>query len=265
MEELNTLEEELLPGERKRMILQDIQVEGVCSIAQLEQKYRVSKMTIRRDLAALEEEGLITRTHGGALRKGAAAIEPGYAAKQELHAQQKARIAEFAARKLVTHGDIIILEGGTTTTAMARYLKGINNLTVITNGLYTTNELRHLLPETTVICTGGMLREVSSTFVGPSAERFFQEVHPNKVFLSATGMTLATGFTDPNVLETQVKKAMISSAEQVIMLLDSSKFGIKSLVTSLPINGIHTLVTDQAAPVDILQHLREQGIQVYTV
>jgi DeoR/GlpR family transcriptional regulator of sugar metabolism len=246
-------------------MLQDIQLAGASTVLALGHKYAVSDMTVRRDLKLLEDEGLITRTHGGAVRRAGAVVEPGYAAKQDQHAAAKARIADYAARELVTDGDIIILEGGTTTTAMARYLKGKRELTVITNGLYTSNELRHLLPSTTVICTGGMLREVSSTFVGPFAERFLREVHAHTVFLSATGMTLEEGFTDPSAVETEVKKAMIEAASRTIMLLDSSKFGARSLTTVLPVDAPHILVTDEGIPEDIAHALRRRGVEMHIV
>lgn len=253
----------MLPAQRRRQILADIEIHGGSTIIELSQKYKVSEMTVRRDLQTLEEEGLLKRTHGGAIRSATPTVEPRYASKQKLNAVQKISIARYAAEKLVDDGDVIILEGGTTVTTMARYLAGKENLTVVTNGLYTTNELQYLLPHASVICTGGILREVSSTFVGPVTERYFQEFHANKLFLSTTGLTLETGYTDPSMLETQVKKAMISSVNQVIMLLDSSKFGLKSLVTVLPADGAHTLVTDEAAPEARLQALRDLGVDVH--
>ena len=255
----------MLPAQRQQQILEDIEKNGVGSIAELSQKYSVSEMTIRRDLLVLEGVGHIKRTYGGALLSNSLSAEPRYAAKQKLHASSKASLAQYAAEKLVKSGDIIILEGGTTITAMAQYLTNIQNLTVVTNGLYTTNELQSLAPGSTVICTGGILREVSATFVGPVAEQFFREFHANKLFLSATGLTFNAGFTDPSMLETQVKKAMKASADQVIMLLDSHKFGVKSLTTFLQADQINILVTDAAAPEDVLQTLRAKGVEIHIV
>lgn len=255
----------MLPAQRQQQILEDIKKNGVGSITELSQKYGVSEMTIRRDLMVLEEEGHIKRTHGGALSLNSSVVEPRYAAKQKLHASSKESLARYAAEALVEDGDIIILEGGTTVTAMAQYLTNVQNLTVVTNGLYTTNALQPLVPQSTVICTGGILREVSATFVGPVAEQFFREFHANKLFLSATGLTLDAGFTDPSMLETQIKKAMIASADQVIMLLDSNKFGVKSLTTVLQAGQVNILVTDAGAPRDVLQALKTRGVEVYLV
>lgn len=255
----------MLSAQRRRSILEDLEHNGTRTIRELSEKYSVSEMTIRRDLQLLEGEGHIQRTHGGALRAGSSGVEPRYTAKQRQHAAQKGRIARYAAEQLVADGDVIVLEGGTTVTAMARYLTGKQYLTAVTNGLYTANELRHLLPNATVICTGGILRDVSFTFVGPLPERFFSEFYANKLFLSATGLTLEAGFTDPNMLETQARKAMISSARQVIMLLDSSKFGVQSLTTVLPATGPHILVTDDGAPPEMVHALQRGGVDVRVV
>jgi DeoR/GlpR family transcriptional regulator of sugar metabolism len=252
----------MLPEQRRRQILEQVESGETTSIVDLSQKYAVSEMTIRRDLKLLEEQGQLKRTHGGALPVSAPAVEPRYAAKQKLNAQNKAAIARYAAEHLVAEGDIIILEGGTTITRMAQFLTVRHNLTVVTNGLYTANELRHLLPHATVICTGGILRDVSFTFVGPLVEQFFREFHANTVFVSATGLTLEAGLTDPNMLEVQVKKAMIAAARRVVVLLDSSKFGVQSLSTILRPEGANLLVTDDGAPPAIVDALRARGIEI---
>lgn len=252
----------MLAAQRREAILRSIQALGAITIEALREKYAVSDMTIRRDLNVLEAAGYIERTHGGAVRRSETMIEPRYAAKQALNASSKAAIAHYAATQLVDDGDIIILEGGTTVTTMARYLVGKQNVTTITNGLYTTNELRRLMPHAAVLCTGGLLRDGSFTFVGQSAEQFFGQFHAKRLFLSATGMTLAAGCTDPSEIETQVKKAMVAAVSQVIVLLDSSKIGVTSLLTVLPVEQIDILVTDQGAPAAFVQELRSRGVDV---
>jgi DeoR/GlpR family transcriptional regulator of sugar metabolism len=256
----------LLPTQRRQRILADIDHSGMGTVIGLSEKYGVSEMTIRRDLKALAEDGHIKRTHGGAVRQQVSPVELHIVARekrQKLWSAQKARIADFAARDCIADGDVIIMEGGTTVTMMAQYLADKQELTVVTNGLATTSELQRFLPSSaTIICAGGILRAVSSTFVGPVAERFFREFHANKLFLSATGLTLAAGVTDPNMLETQVKRAMIASASQVIVLLDSSKFGVKSLMTVLDLDEIDLLITDEATPPDMVEGLKARGVDV---
>jgi DeoR/GlpR family transcriptional regulator of sugar metabolism len=252
----------MVPAQRRQHILQDILLHGGAAVTDLSRKYQVSEMTVRRDLEELEKQGHIVRTHGGAIGRRAPAIEPQYAVKQNVRASEKARIAQYAAKEFVIDGDIIVLEGGTTVTMMARRLVKRQQLTVVTNGLYTLNELVHLLPHAGVISTGGLLRDTSLTFVGPPVEEFFRAFHANKIFLSATGLTLNAGLTDPNMLEAQAKRAMIASVDQIIVLLDSSKFGVTSLTTVLPVERIAVLITDEGAPPDVLQALRERGVDV---
>ncbi|HEU5014253.1 MAG TPA: DeoR/GlpR family DNA-binding transcription regulator [Roseiflexaceae bacterium] len=252
----------LKPQERQQQIIKDIGTLDDNIIPRLSQKYGVSEMTIRRDLKVLEETGLIKRTYGGAVRWP----EPPLLVRdkrQTLAQSQKARIARYAAEYLVQHGDIIILEGGTTATAMATYLADKDDLTVVTNGMATAEELRRHLPlSATIIATGGILRPESSTCVGPVTERFFREFHANRLFLSATGLTLQEGITDPKMLETQVKRAMIASAGEVIMLVDSTKFGVRSLMKVLDWGEIAMLVTDDNASDIMRAGLREKGVEV---
>lgn len=256
----------LRPNARREHILKDIEQIDDNLIPQLSEKYGVSEMTIRRDLKVLEDEGYIKRTWGGAVLWPLANVEPAVLSRAKragMGLRQKEAIAAYAARHFVEEGDIITMEGGTTVTAMAQFLKGFEDLTVVTNGLYTTDELqRCLAPSNSIICSGGILRPESSTFVGPVAESFFREFNAHRLFLSATGLSLQTGITDPKMLETQVKRAMIASAGEVILLLDSSKFGVKSLMTVIELSRVTALITDSGAPAELVERLRAGGLNV---
>jgi DeoR/GlpR family transcriptional regulator of sugar metabolism len=256
----------MLASQRRQQILEDINSHGVGIVTNLSEKYRVSEMTIRRDLKALEQAGYIVREYGGAVRLQERMAETHVVAREKRHklyAAQKAGIGRYAAQELVADGDIIIVEGGTTAAAMVPYLIEKEHLTIVTNGLATCNDLQRLMSATaTIIAVGGILRPVSSTFVGPVAERFFQDFHVNKLFLSATGLTLVAGVTDPNMLEIQVKKAMISSASQVILLMDSSKCNVKSLMTVVEVDDIDILVIDDGCPPNLLEKLQARGVDV---
>jgi len=259
----------LKPIERRQQILQDIDLLDDNMIPVLSQKYGVSEMTIRRDLQALQEKGVIRRTYGGAVRWPQSTETPAVVARekrQTLATAQKTAIALYAARELVADGDIIILEGSTTVTGMVPHLTDRHNLTVITNSLFTAEELRRRMPHSaTLLCAGGILRPESSTFVGPVTEGFFRALHVDRLFLSATGLTLREGITDPQMLETQVKRAMIASAGEVIVMLDSTKFGTRSLTRIIDLPEISLLVTDEGAPPEMLRSLRDQGVQVAIV
>jgi DeoR/GlpR family transcriptional regulator of sugar metabolism len=254
------------PEERRQRIIKDIDTLDDNIIPRLSQKYGVSEMTIRRDFKVLEENGLIKRTFGGAVRWPLASVEPTLLAREKrqiLAATQKTRIAKYAAENLVATDDIIILEGGTTATAMAPYFLDKDDLTVVTNGNTTAEELRRHLPlSATIITTGGILRPESSTCVGLVTERFFKEFHANRLFLSATGLTLRDGITDPKMLEIQVKRAMIAAAQEVIILMDSTKFGTRSLMKVIDFSEIRLLITDDGAPVTMVEELWAKGVEV---
>lgn len=256
------------PVERQQRILQDVETIDDDLIPKLSQKYQVSEMTIRRDLKVLEEEGLIVRTFGGAMRlpkrpQTTADLPPVWSKRASVAAAAKASIGRYAAQHLVCDGDIIILEGGTTAAAMIEHLADKPNLTVVTHGLITLAALlRHLPPTATIICPGGILQTDTGTFVGPVATRFFREFHAHRTFLSATGLTLEVGATEPKMLETDVKQAMAQASTQVILLLDSSKFGVQSLMKVVALQQIDTLVTDAGAPEDVVAELRAAGIEV---
>lgn len=252
-----------MPAQRIQSVLEDIRSNGVRSVNDLSLKYDVSEMTIRRDLKQLEEQGLVTRTHGGAIPNRLVSEEPQFLQKRTVHQPEKNIIARYAAANFVADNDIIILEGGTTVAGMVPYLSEYRNLTLMTHGLHTLFELQRITSGNTVISTGGMLRDVSTTLVGPVAETHFREFNAQKVFLSATGWTASSGFTDPNMLEIQVKKAMIQSAEEIIMLLDSSKFGAVSLTSFLDAFSIDVLVTDRSIPEDTRMQFTDHGIDVH--
>jgi DeoR/GlpR family transcriptional regulator of sugar metabolism len=247
---------------RRDAILAELEQGSAVDTAQLARRFAVSGMTIRRDLAALEAQGRLRRARGGAVAAHITGAEPRYAAKQLANAGLKSRIARYAVDNLVEDGDILLLEGGTTVTSMVRYLRGKRDLTVVTNGLYTACELGLLLPEVTVLTVGGLLREASFTTVGPTAEAFFDAFHGDKLFISATGLTLEAGFTDPNPLEAAVRGRMREAAGQVIALMDSTKFGVTSLVQTAPPEGVSALVTDPGAPADAVDALRRLGVDV---
>lgn len=248
--------------DRRAAILELLLSEDAAAIPELADRFGVSHMTIRRDLDALALDGRVSVGRGEARISHHSGVEPRFAAKQRVNAALKSQIASYAAEHFVNDGDVILMEGGTTVTAMAHYLAGRSGLTVVTNGVYTVNELAHLVPGLTVMSTGGILRDVSFTYVGPSATAFLAGIHARTAFVSATGFTNDHGFMDPNPLESEVRKAMINCAERVVMLLDSTKFGVTSLITVGPTSAVDVLVTDSGAPADQLEQLRKKGVDV---
>lgn len=250
--------------QRRREILSMVRQNGTVTTNELADHFSISPMTVWRDLKALEDKGLLQRVRGGAASLDDPTTEPIYTRKKSVNSRQKEAIAHYAATQFVSDDQIIILEAGTTAMAMSKWLN-YHNLTVITNGLGTLNELSAQLPDLNVMSCGGILRDIGKTFVGPQAEHFLKGVRAHTLFLSATGITVDSGISDPNVLEIQVKRAMISSAERVVLLMDSSKFGVRSLKEVTPINNIDTLITDKQPDDDYIEWLQAANIELHVV
>ena len=255
----------LISSQRRSKILDMVQERGTLSVDELVSTLEVSPMTIWRDLIALDHAGKVRRVRGGVARiEKESTNEPFYKNKRVVNKDKKKMIARFAAKHFVEDDDIIFIEAGTTAGAMAEFLTQ-SNLTIMTNGLGNLNDLSNYVPDISLISCGGMLRDVAYTFVGPQAEDFFRGVRARTLFLSATGLAFPEGITDPNPLEIQVKRAMAKSAGRIVLLLDSSKFGLRSLTPVIALDQVHALVTDKGAPPEDLENLRSMGIEVYVV
>ena len=253
----------MLTEQRHQRILDLVQLQGMVTIGHLMEEFKVSQMTIWRDLTILEQHGKVRRVRGGVTQvEPATTSEPLYRAKRVVQKEAKGIIAQYAARNFIKDNDIIILEAGTTVGAMIKFIDQ-NNLTVITNGLGNLDDLSKLVPDISVLSCGGILRSVAYTFVGPQAESFFQNLRAHTLFLSSTGLAFPEGITDPNPLEIQVKRAMADSASRIVLLIDSTKFGVRSLSPIIPLGRIQTIVTDAQAPQVDVDRLREMGIDVH--
>jgi len=258
----------MLPLQRKKALLTFISEHGAATMKELSNHFGVSEMTIRRDLNVLEKEKHVLRSHGGVIFRDSfgGGEEPDLASKQATNQDVKDHLAAYAAERLVRDGDVLILENGTTVSRMVQYLGGYDQLTLLTNGMETLNRFRPLVSErNSIICCGGMLRDVSGTFVGPVAEEFFGRYHADTLFLSALGYVVKEGFTDPNLLDTQVKKAMIRSAKKVVMLLDSSKMGKRFFSTVAHLTDIDVFITDQGIRAEDKTFIEDSGIEVHII
>ena len=255
----------MLPGARRRALLDYLSQVGSASITDLSKKYHVSSMTIRRDLKLLQQRGLVSLTHGGAIYD----VAPFY--QIETHRQQresdrvdeKRAIGRYVATNFVSSDDVLILDSGTTIRAMVPFLEGKTNLTVTTNSLRTLEAICRHLPDCTAFGTGGMLRPESFNFVGPAAERYFENFFVNKAIISGSGFTVQAGLSDTHMLDTALKKAMIHAAETNIVVVDSSKIGTMAMVQVLATDEIRTLVTDSGISDHLRQELLDAGIDVH--
>lgn len=255
----------LLTEQRRNKIVDKIQSLGLVAIDELVAELGVSQMTIWRDLIALEQDGKVRRVRGGVARvENETNNEPLYRSKLVLQKDLKSAIARLAAETYVRDNDIIFLEAGTTVGSMIEFLNQ-RDLTVISNGLGNLNQLSSRIPEMTVLSCGGMLRYIAHTFVGPQAVDFFHNMRANTLFLGCTGLDFPDGITDPNPLEIQVKRAMVESAGQTVLLIDSTKFGVRSLSQIIPFERVKAVITDDGVPDKYVSKLREMHITVHIV
>jgi DeoR family transcriptional regulator of aga operon len=250
----------MLIEERRQHVLSQIQREGRVLVSELSDALGISRITIRKDLDNLESRGLLKRTHGGALAtQHQSLIDPPVNEKHLQRVKEKQRIGEAAAG-LARDGECILLDSGTTTTAVAHALRRLSQLTVITNGVNIAADLADTNFE--IILLGGVMRKNAFSVVGPSAEDMLREIRADILFLGVDGFDPTVGITTPNVLEARVNRAMVQAARRVIAVCDSTKFSRRSLAKIVPPSGIHTVITDNQIAKKDLDALKGSGVEV---
>jgi DeoR/GlpR family transcriptional regulator of sugar metabolism len=245
----------MLPAQRRQQILEAVR-NGSAHVGELAAAFGVSEMTVRRDLRDLERGGKLTRVHGGAVSVGA---EPSFAEIAVERLEQKDRIGAAAAA-LVSDGQTIMLDIGTTTLQLARHLRG-RELTVITSNLAAYEEL---LPETGVelVLLGGVVRRNYRSLVGILAEDALRHLRADIAFLGAAGIEDDLGVLDTTMVEVPIKRAMMASAARSVLLVDSAKFAMRGVVRVCGAGELDVLVTDDDAPADRRAALRDAGVEV---
>jgi len=234
----------MLARQRQERILEALRASGGVRVSDLTEELRVSYMTVRRDLDALAERGLVDKVHGGAtISTQRSADEPGFEAKSVREQPEKEAIAAEAAR-LVRPGTAIGMTAGTTTYALARYLRDIPNLTVVTNSIPVAEVMRHSeRTDLSIVLTGG-LRTPSDALVGPVADAAVRAMHVDILFMGVHGMEERAGLTTPNLLEAETNRALLRSAQQLVVVADHTKWGIVGLSTIAELGEADVLVTD---------------------
>jgi DeoR/GlpR family transcriptional regulator of sugar metabolism len=257
-----TLRQQMLPADRLQVIADLVRERGSVRGRDLVQVLGVTDETIRRDLARLAEQGLLRRTHGGAmaLRLG---DETDTAFRLREHAAEKAAIGRRAA-ELVADGSSIILDSGTTTLGLARALHGKQDLVVVTTAVTNAIELVGN-PTTTVIMTGGVIRPTTFGASGQLAAATLRGLHVDQTFLAIHSVSVEGGLTYPLFEEVDAKRAMIEAASEVILLADHSKFGRQALVRVAPITAVHRIITTSGIDPAEAAAIRDLGIDLIIV
>lgn len=247
-------------SERLDAIIAALADTGSVAVADLTTDLGASPATIRRDLELLEEQNLLTRSHGGAVRNGTLYELPvRYRGGRQV--EEKRRIAEAAAG-LIGDADTVCFSGGTTTTEVARLVRG-RALTVVTNAVNIASEL--VVSETIrLVVTGGVARPQTYELIGPLAEQSLAGLNVDVLFLGVDGIT-AEGLTTHDEIEAHTDRTMVERAARTIIVADSSKIGRSALAAICPLGEIDTLITDTEAPAEEVAKMRAGGIEVIEV
>ena len=248
--------------DRRQVTLEALAERGEASVAELSREAGVSEMTIRRDLEALEREGLLRRVHGGAVSAVSRGYEPPFALRAGRQSEAKEKIAA-AAVELLSDGETVVLDVGTTVLGFARALATASSLTVVTPSLRVADVLAGN-PGLRLIVTGGIARPGELSLVGSLAERSFEELHPDTVFLGVGGVAADAGLTEFNLDDTRVKRAALASARRCVVLADATKLGKVAFAHICPLERADVLVTESSADHDVLRPIREAGVEVIT-
>lgn len=232
----------MLAAQRRDLILNMVRRTGAARVSDLTHSLGVSDMTIRRDLEALATSGLIEKVHGGATAPSS--HEPGFEAKSLREKAEKTAIARVAVG-LVEPGAAVGLSAGTTTCALARRLRLVPELRIVTNSMEVATIL-HQGPrdDQTVILTGGV-RTKSGALVGPVAVQSLHGLNLDLVFLGVHGMDAQAGFTTPNLMEAETDRALAAAGRRLAVVADSTKWGVVGVSTFADLGQADVLVTDE--------------------
>jgi ribose transport system substrate-binding protein len=244
--------------ERRQRIQDLLRDQPGIKVTDLAQRLDVSQGTIRNDLSALEREGALRRVRGGAvLRQSHRFVSPSFAARARINADAKEWIARRAA-DMVKDGDSILMDASTTVFAMVPLLEGLHNLTVVTNGIEVALALARY--GHSAILVGGMVRADGASVTGHLGEKILRDLHIKTAFISCSGFSVDVGLTEIDIQEEQVKRQMITSAEQVIALIDSSKFGKVDLTSFASLDQIAHVMTDSRLAPQFIDQLRQTHV-----
>lgn len=282
----------MLAERRREEILNLIEEEGFIRISNLGKRFNVTDMTIRRDIDYLSELGLVRRVHGGAVQgvsdlRLRAARHGGYEHRRENivdssvdneqtitlattflkrdqeFPQEKERIG-IRTQEFVKPGDTIVIDGGSTSLAFTRHLDPGINLRVITHALNVACLLSSH-EQCELFVPGGLLNRLTMTFASQEIQRTYEEVNADTAFVSASGLSLEKGLTDPTWLDASIKKTMLQSSMQVILLIDSHKFELVSARTFARLHDVDTVITDSNLSDGIRERYLDAGVNLIVV
>lgn len=246
--------------DRREKILHQLELEGKVKVHILAEQLEVSAETIRRDLDRLEKEGKLRKVYGGAVKSRAEHIEPSFTSRSQTWTEEKAAIGQLAA-SLVKDGETILLDNGTTTIEVMRYLKDRSHITVITHSLPVLNLAMEIF-QGKIIYIGGDMDRTKQATTGPLTEMLLEQFKVNKAFISVGGISLTDGITDYDLDEAYISRKMLERAEEGIVLADHSKLGVTTFAKLAKLEDISMVITDRGCSQEWVDNLSARGIEV---
>lgn len=240
-------------------MLEMVRMRGFASLPELVEQLNVSESTVRRDLDFLEEAGSARRTHGGVYYVGPSPMLPDFEERQPAQWDKKHAIAAEAVR-LIEDGDTLLLDGGSTTYEVARRLVG-RRLQIVTNSLPVAN-LFAANKSHELVLVGGYVYPRTGVMLGPYATQMLEQVNVRRTIMSVAGLN-ERGFFNSNLLLVESERAMMRAAEEVIVVVDSTKFGHHSLAHLCPLGDVHHVVVDSEITSDWRERLTAAGVNLH--
>jgi len=247
----------MLAIERRNQILITLETEKRVLVHELAKEYAVTEETIRRDLEKLEKEGLLKKTYGGAVQADNISVDLPYLMRVETNKAQKIIIAEKIL-KLVNTKENIMLDASSTCVHIARKLKKLDKLTIITNSVEILMECSNA-DNINAISTGGLLRGASLSLTGSSVTQAISQLTADKAIISCKGLDFEKGIMESHLEEAEIKKSMAANARELILAVDSSKFNRLSFAKMLELKRVDLVVSDHI-PADWVKFFEENNI-----
>jgi DeoR family fructose operon transcriptional repressor len=252
----------MLSLERQDEILQILNKNKSATVEELANELFVSGATIRRDLRAMEKQGLIKRSHGGAMPFKSSAEESAFAIREQENTSAKRSIANLAV-KLIKNGDSVFLDSSSTVGLLIPMLNNFNYLSVTTTGL--RNAM--LLSQTSnvkIYIAGGQIQNHSNSIIGTDTMDYISRIHADITLISCSGLDLTNGFTDASIEQAKLKQQMKRNSKKIAMLCDSTKFGKTFLCTDFHFDDIDYLITEKLPPQEYIDKISQTKCKILT-
>lgn len=250
----------MLAIERRREILSRLATNGKVIVTELARDFGVTEETIRRDLEKLDNEGLASKTYGGAVSKHSSALDLPYNVRESVNVEQKQLIADKIC-SLICDGERLMVDSSSTALYVIKKIKEIKNLTIITNSVKIMLELADK-QDWTVLSTGGVLKKGALSLTGSSAEKMINSYHVDTAICSCKGLDMSLGITDSNESDCLIKQAMFNASDRKILALDNEKFDKKSFVKVCATTDLDIIVTDAEPSEKWVSFCRENNINL---